>query len=150
MLEGQQKALKKDDKKNDYDTKDNRDKILKLYKLDNGKTKLKMNQLFKMSQLLMHLDKTVESNTIASLSPKKKSKCCGHKKKIEAPKEPEKYDYSLLLKANLDLKDMVDKGKDLYFDCPPLFFGKYGGLKSPEPEDYEYFKLLPASPTVYS
>lgn len=35
-----------------------------------------------------------------------------------------KYDYKGLLTANLNLVDVIDKGENLLFDCPPINFNQ--------------------------
>lgn len=52
-----------------------------------------------------------------------------HQKSVisDAPPNQErsaKYDYKDLMKANVNLIDIIDSGKTVHFDCPPINFNQ--------------------------
>ena len=68
---------------------------------------------------------------LLSLSPNGKKKKCSRRNNDRKLSEAnhniaisEEYDYKQLLTANLNLVDVIDAGKDLYFDCPPMNFNQ--------------------------
>lgn len=57
--------------------------------------------------------------------------------KEESPPNRErsaKYDYKDLMKANVNLIDIIDSGGNVHFDCPPINFNQIDYNKIPENE----------------
>ena len=48
------------------------------------------------------------------------------------------FDYKELMSGDENLFEVVDKGKNLFFDCPPMCFFQ---VDTSNPEDFQYWKV---------
>lgn len=63
---------------------------------------------------------------------------------ISSNKKRAFYDYKCILTANLDLNEVIKKGGNLFFDCPPIQFNENQGRDQFEKEydNNDYFATV--------